>query len=49
MVMIPKYEKADPMDIGSKEVFAGTIQQPILLNKYREDALSKLDSLIKEL
>ena len=23
MVMVPKYERADPLDLGSKEVFAG--------------------------
>lgn len=49
MVMVPKYERADPLDLGSKEVFAGTIQQPILQGAYRETALAKLDKLIKEL
>lgn len=49
MVIVPKYERADPMDLGSKEVFAGTIQQPILQGAYRETALAKLDELIKTL
>lgn len=49
MVMIPKYERADPLDLGSKEVFAGTIQQPILQGAYRETALAKLDEFIKQL
>ena len=49
MVMMPKYEKADPLDLGSKETFAGTIQQPIMLGAARERALNKLDELLNSL
>lgn len=47
MVMKPEYE-SDPNNIGSK-LFKGSIQQPILLDNQREDALVKLNQLINSI
>lgn len=47
MVMIPNYE-VDPNNIAKKQ-FAGSIQQPILVDAYRTLAMDKLSQVINSL
>lgn len=47
MVMIPEYE-SDTTNIG-KKIYLGPVQQPILIGKYRDQAIEKLSTLISEL
>lgn len=47
MVVFPDY-KSDPANIGVK-IYAGNVQQPILLGSERDKAINKLVELINKL